>query len=296
MRFQGTSIFTDSIELVNQATSRMVVDKERGFPLANLIHNRRWVYLVRALKAYFDHFSFKWLFLEVNFDHHHAPEMGLLYLWELPFIVAGMISLIKKPVKNYQFILLWLLLAPLPAVLSIDIPHAVRVLNMVIPIHILSAFGACFLLEKRRLTFFASLLFFNFLFYLHQYYVHLPLEYSASWQYGRRQMVLAAEEIKDQYGQIVVSTGLEKSYIFFLYYLRYDPQKYLNQGGTVSGGYAENRNKLDQYHFRPINWAEEKFGQKTLFIGRPEEFPEGIGALKTIYFLNGEEAVKFVSH
>ncbi len=292
MRFVGTSIFTDSIDLVQEATARIALDQERSFPLGSLIHNRRLVYLIRALKAYFAHFSLKWLFLEGNFAHHHAPEVSFLYLWDLPFLVAGIFFLIKNKVKNYQLILLWLFLAPLPAVFSIDIPHAVRVLNMVIPIHILSAYGIYFF-PKKRLLLFSCLLSFNFLFYLHQYYVHMPIEYSASWQYGRQEMVLAAEKLKENYDEIIISPELEKSYIFFLYYLQYDPQKYLAEGGTVSGGYAETGNKVGKYKFQRLE-KDDQERSKTLFIGRPEEFPEVISILKTIHYLNGEKAIKFI--
>ncbi len=93
---------------------------------------------------------------------------------------------------------------------------------------------------------------------------------------------------------MVVSTELEQPHMFWLYYLKYDPVKYLSKGGTASGGFAEVRNRFDQYEFRPINWDKDQHEEGILFVGLPEEFPEGVGTIKTIYYLNGEEAIKIV--
>jgi len=76
--------------------------------------------------------------------------------------------------------------------------------------------------------------------------------------------------------------------------LKYDPEKYLSEGGTNSGGFAEARNKFDKYEFRPVKWEEDKDKENILFIGLPEDFPGGISTIKTIYYLNGEEAIKIV--
>jgi len=242
--------------------------------------------------------------LKGNINRHHAPGVGLLYLWELPFVLAGIYFLIKKKPKFYQVIFLWLFLAPVPAAATLQIPHAVRTLNMVVPLHIFTACGFYYFLEylknknllvKKSLLFvLCSLLFINFFYYFHQYHVHMPLDWSNDWQYGRKEMVLAAEDLKDRYNEIIVSTELEKSYMFFLYYLKYNPQKYLSQGGTVSGGFAETGNQVDKYKFRPINWEKERRGKDVLLIGAPKEFPEGISTIRTIYDLSGEEVIKFV--
>jgi len=305
MRIRGTSIFAHPIKLLDQASERMNEDQLQGFLFGRFFHNRRFAYFKTALEGYLLHFNLNWLFLKGDINRHHAPGVGLLYLWELPFVLAGIYFLIKKKPKFYQVIFLWLLLAPVPATPTLQLPHAVRTLNMVIPLHILTACGFYYLLEylknknllvKNSLLFvICSLLFINFIYYFHQYYVHMPLDWSHDWQYGRKEMVLAAENLKDRYNEIIVSTELEKSYMFFLYYLKYNPQKYLSEGGTVSGGFAETGNQIDKYRFRPINWEKERKEKDVLFIGSPKDFPERISAVKTIHYLNGKEAIKFVS-
>jgi len=305
MRIRGTSIFAYPMKLLDQASERMNEDRLQGFLFGRFFHNRRLVYFKTALDGYLLHFNLNWLFLKGNINRHHAPGVGLLYLWELPFVLAGIYFLIKKKPKFYQVIFLWLLFAPVPAASTLQIPHAVRTLNMVIPLHIFTACGFYVFLENIRERKFlikncllfsvCCLLLINFIYYLHQYYVHMPLDWSDDWQYGRKEMVLVAENLKDKYNEIIVSTELEKSYMFFLYYLKYNPQKYLSQGGTVSGGFAETGNQVDKYKFRPINWEKERRGKDVLLIGSPEDFPKGISAIKTIYDLSGEEVIKLVS-
>lgn len=122
------------------------------------------------------------------------------------------------------------------------------------------------------------------------YYAHLNYEYSKFWQYGYAQVVKYAEMHKAKYNKIVVSTALEQPHMFFLFYTKYDPAKYLASGGTSSGGFAEVRNRFDTYEFRPIsNWWKELHDGSTLYIGSPSELP---GDAYTIKYLNGEDAMR----
>ncbi len=304
MRLKGVSSISDPA-ILYRSIEKIQEDQERGdYLLGRLFHNRRLVFTKILLQGYSYHFNLNWLFLKSDLNRHHAPNVGLLYLWELPFVLAGVYFLIKKKPKFYQVIFLWLLLAPVPAAPTTELPHAVRTLNMVIPMHLLSAYGFYQFIQlvkkkttltKRILLLIVScLLAANFFYYLHQYYVHMPLDWSFDWQYGRKKAVEVAENLKDSYKKVVVSTSLEQPHMFWLYYLQYDPALYLAEGGTTSGGFAEEGNKFDRYEFRPIDWQKDREEENVLFVGLPEEFPKGIRTIKTIYYLNGEEAIKIV--
>jgi 4-amino-4-deoxy-L-arabinose transferase-like glycosyltransferase len=304
MRLKGVSSISDQA-ILYQSIGKIQEDQESGnYLLGRLFHNRRLVFAKILLQGYSYHFNLNWLFLKSDLNRHHAPGVGLLYLWELPFVLAGAYFLIKKKPKFYQVIFLWLLLAPVPAAPTTELPHAVRTLNMVIPLHLLSAYGfyqfiqlvkkKTTLTKKIFLLVVSGLLAANFFYYLHQYYVHMPLDWSSDWQYGRKQAVEATESMKDRYNKVVVSIELEQPHMFWLYNLKYDPVQYLAEGGTTSGGFAEVRNKFDKYEFRPIDWEKDKNKEDTLFVGLPKEFPRGISAVKMIYYLDGEEAIKIV--
>jgi hypothetical protein len=129
----------------------------------------------------------------------------------------------------------------------------------------------------------------NISFYLHMYYGHMNREYSYNWQYGYKEVVDVAVQEYDKVDKIVVSTKLEQPYIFFLFYLKYPPAKYLAEGGTKSGGFAEYRNKFDKYFFRDIDSSNEIFNGKTLYIGPPSQVTGNY--FKTIYYLDGSPAI-----
>ena len=62
----------------------------------------------------------------------------------------------------------------------------------------------------------------------------------------------------------------------------------------VSGGFLEDRNSFSKYVFRPIDWEKEEKNDKILYVGRPLDFPGDKSVIKTIYFLDGEPAIKIV--
>ena len=119
----------------------------------------------------------------------------------------------------------------------------------------------------------------------------MPIEYSKAWLYGRREAVLYTESIKERYDRVVVSTRLEQPHEFWLYFSKYDPAKYLEIGGTISGGFLEDRNRFDKYLFKPVDYEEQRKEAKTLFVITPKEMPSNARTLKTIYYLNGEPAI-----
>ena len=235
-------------------------------------------------------------------DRHHAPQIGLLYLWDLPFVLAGVYFLIRKKFETKPKIIIfwWFLIAPVASSVTWGVPHALRSEIYLPTYQIFTAIGVYIFYKYVRfkrlyLILTATALFINFAFYLHQYYVHMPIEYSKSWLYGRREAALFSESVKNNYDRIIVSTKIDQSHEFWLYYLKYDPQKYLTEGGTVSGGYLEDKNKFDKYFFKPIDFDKQQKEAKTLFVGLPSEFPSNIKILKIVYYLNGEPAIYIVS-
>lgn len=310
IRIKGTSVFDSSetnIMYFQNSLERLYDSSVHRDLFSSLFHNNRLLPVGIIAKGYLVHFSPTFLFFDYDQKQHYTPSVGLLYLWMLVFMPVGAYYLIRNISKTSSTIIFaWLLISPIPASVTRDIPHAIRVLPMLIPLVIMTAAGMYAVYEKLgshsalKYTF-AFVMFlcgvFSAAHYFHQYDVHLPYERSKDWVYGRQQLVEYVEEHKDKYKNIVISTSLEWPHIFFLYYSKYDPAKYLAQGGTVSGGFAEERNHYDSYQFRKFGASGDFHTHTTndaLYAGLPSEFPSTITPLHVIRYLNGEPAIWIV--
>ena len=122
--------------------------------------------------------------------------------------------------------------------------------------------------------------------YLKSYYLDYSKKYDLDWQYGYKQMVQYVATIKDSYKKINVTGFYGRPYIYFLFYNKYDPEKY----------WANRDAHRDQFGFWVVNSFDvfnfsdnlpAKTG-KTLYVGKPDTNLSGKKLLKTIYDLNNQ--------
>lgn len=301
-RLQGTSSFADQTQLLARTVTKLEQDRRNNDRLGLILDNRRFVWVRTFLYGYLSHFSAKWLFLTGDNPRHHAPDMGLMYLWELPFFLAGIILAFRNGGRAGKFLLGWYLIAPVAAAPTTGVPHAVRTLVFLPVMQIFTAVGfiglAVALLERVRsamVIFCVAVLvkavfLFNFAYFLDMYFVHMNHEVSSYWQYGYEQVVSYTEQVKGKYKKVVVSLNLEQPYMFFLFYTKYDPAAYIAGGGTASGGFAEVKNRFDNYEFRKIDWPNELKDGSVLYVGTPTDIPHRFGSKFT--FLDGSPAIE----
>ena len=302
-RARSASFISDNNLFHN--TTRIEIDQGSNDYIGLVLDNRRVVYMKQILGSYLSHFDPNWLFINGDLPRHHAPSMGLLYLWEFPFLLTGIYFLIfdnRVRGKTKLLIFSWFLLAPIPASITNDVPHAVRTLNFLPTFQIFVAVGLVYfylnLTQKIKqrivrngiMAAVVLLIVFNFIYYLNQYFVQQNYFYSKDWQYGYKQAIDYVSKEKEKYNKVVVSdeVPLDQSYMFFLFYLKYPPQKYQ----VISNGV--NNHNFDIFEFRKINWDKDRNSKQTLFVGNSTDFKDGADALKTIKYLNGEDAIKIV--
>jgi len=287
-RFSSVSIFS-SAGILDRSIPKIEQDQRQNFPLGFIIHNRRLVWIVAVLKGYLDHWNFDFLFLKGDAPgRHHAVGMGMLYLWDFPFLLAGIYWLLKEKGKNAFPLFWWFLVAPLASAIATGTPHAERAPLYLPVLQIFVAYGVLKLTKKIFFFGAAFLLLINGFYCLHQYYVHSPIDYAFDWQYGYKQMVEVVNQEEENFDKIVVTKFYDQPYIFFLFYNnRLDPNQYKNDGTYYLG--------FGKYEFRKIDWSRDQKLEKTLIVGTGEEIPEGAGPLKAqINFPNGEVAFRIV--
>lgn len=304
MRFQGTTAFSQDHELYRLSALKMLRDREEENTLGLIFDNRYLATFQIFLTNYFSHFDPRWLMTNFGEEKHKVPGMGLLYFWELPFLILGIYILAsgKFPKTTKVLVFSWMLIAPLPASITSQSPHAMRAFNALpafstfTALGILQAFSCFNLIKSRTLKAFFVLCFlpfavFNFFYFYHNYFFNFPREQSRSFQYALSKAISYVSQVESNYEKIIFSNkdDLYQSYMFFLFYSQYDPDLYQKQRGTVSGGFAETH-YFGKFEFRPINWEKEERNPKILYIGTTQELPSN--ALKTFNYLNGEEGVR----
>lgn len=267
--------------------------------LNQVFYNPVMEYGTMMVDRYVNHFSPTFLFIKgLSDNRQRIVGMGMVY-WSDLVLLALSVPVLAKGLKykKWKLVIVWLVIAPIPAAITRDPVHARRAFNMVYPLSILLGIGFVELWKKQlvwKIIFVGIWLWSAGLYFL-SYYVFTPLQTfrgSAGWQYGYKQLVEFIEPIKNNYEQIVVDTAYQGPYAYFLYYGKYPPQKYQPQAKLVKDdplGLGEGPG-YDKYQFRKIFWPHDRGISGTLFAGPPEKIPlTDIDAsktklLKTIYF------------
>jgi len=297
------------------------INENRGFskliqPLPKLIHNKITYVAFYVTSNYLAHFTPQFLFISgAPHKQHNVQNMGELYFFQAPFLIIGIIGLFMKKNKFKELLFSWVFLAFIPVSVTNDsIPNALRTLIAVPFYQLVCAFGFLITYEwikkfaksVRIATFFILIVIIisSLIYYLNQYYNVYPVNYSKDWQYGYQQAVDFVNKQVDNYDLIVFTRHYGEPHMFTLFYLKYDPAKYQTNPNLVrfeTHDWVRVLN-FDKFYFPDLSDMGTRFediikqyrGKKILFIGKPGDFPSDIKPLKTINFLNGEEAFVLV--
>jgi 4-amino-4-deoxy-L-arabinose transferase-like glycosyltransferase len=259
-----------------------------------LYHSESFNFVRGIAGRWFNHFSGKFLFFEGDYQNprHSAPNSGMMLLFDIFLLPLGIIYLMRsnKFGSHFkQFIFLWLILSPLPAILTRDQVQSVRALNMSVPLIILSSLGLYYLLSFFRrsiipipfymLIFVSYLL--SFVYFFDSYYIHLPVHNAKYWNFGYKQMAEEVIKIKDNYQKVIVQQSYDQPYIYFLFYgskldpQNYNPVKYQKEANLVSGGLDVGLvGKLNNIEFMELSWPPPVSSGKTLIAGNYVAIPD----------------------
>ena len=274
-----------------------------------LFHSEGLNFARGILGRFFNHFSPRFLFFEGDWGNpqHTSPYQGMLLLGDVVLLAAGAAALIRRRItREILFVWLWAGLSVLPSILSRDQVHAVRALNLSVPLIIILAFGAVslFSLKKFWKVVLGLIYLGGFVYYLDSYFVHLPKHDSEYWQYGYKQIVETVTPLQKNYKMIRVQQSFAQPYIYFLFYQKYDPAKYQKDSSYISSEYKDDVGyitKLDNVVFVPIDWSIDRGDHGDLVIGDPVRIPPEdskdenlFKIIREIKFLNGAGAFRVI--
>lgn len=237
------------------------------------------------LERYISHFSFNYLFVAGDPNPKFSSQyVGQFYVIELLFLLMGLAYIFKTKEKKLILVLVWALLAPIPASITggaSEAPHAARSLFVMGSWHIIIGLGIYFLFSfikkvKYRIVFLSilvSIYILLLLFYLKAYYTEYSSKFAFEWIYGMKQSVEFVKQ-HPEYEKIYITDSRSQPYIFYLYYLKYPLPDFLESkkmNDTISRSYNL-VTKFDKYNFGGWDAIESEPVMGVLYVVKPADF------------------------
>jgi len=299
-RLYKVGIFNDQgiIAKINEGRGKCLSTKPQFLCL--VIYNKPVFYPLALVKNYLSHFAPDYLFIKgAGLAQYGVPEQGVLYFWELPFILLGIIFLYRFK-KAFLLLFLWISIAPIANSLT-GTAHPVRAILMLPVFLILSACGLfySFNLLKERKYFNKIYLFLiilvvltSFCVFTFKYFVLYPIISDWNWQMGYKQLFakLASQDAK--YNKIYISKFYGEPHIFYLFYTKFDPLKYQKGEGVIRYDREDqwvNVDQIGKYYFaqepQKINLEENE-----LLVLPYQEFSFNTNIVDVVKYKDGKTA------
>ncbi|HCM37160.1 TPA: hypothetical protein DIS61_00740 [Patescibacteria group bacterium] len=197
---------------------------------ARIFHNKLIVYTKVLIKNYFDYFSVDFLFVNGGKPPRYMPPaMGLLYLFELPLLLIGLYVLARKWNQAWVLLFLLLLVSPVVAALTSEYtPNLQRSFFMVPYLEVIVSLGlwqVLTVISKKKLWLFSSMLLLSLpiIYYLHQYYIHMPVHDPLYRNDGAKELVTTVMSLKSQFDKIIITRDPEPPYHYFFFFTKLSP-------------------------------------------------------------------------
>ncbi|MEK7159977.1 MAG: glycosyltransferase family 39 protein, partial [Patescibacteria group bacterium] len=239
-RFTQVNIFKDPhVKLVMEEQIREDGTMKVSVSATRFFHNKVINYSLGLISNYFEYFSGSFLFIQGGLPvWYKVPSMGLIYLVELPFILLGVFYLLSSKDKYHKLPLIWLILSPITASITVDdIPNIQRAIVMFPMIELIAAYGFVSLKDnlsnnkyKIVIGVFAVLIAFNFLYFLHQYFIQSQIHRNWYRYEGFSEMMSIVKKDYSNFDKIVVSKSFGGIYPLVLFYMQYNPDTYQKEG------------------------------------------------------------------
>lgn len=199
------------------------------------------------LKRFLNYLQPEFIFINgLNMTQPGTLGLGILYLFEIPFLIFGIADFIKRRIPFKSILVIWLLTGILPDSITNNQQHSGRLLHIFPVLLIFTSLGAIsfyYFIKDLKNRYLKSLIALGFslaaiLIFVHAFLVfavHFPKDKSESFDEGLKQVSLFIDAHKNEYDKIVVDPrhGIDGPYLisnpflYVLFYTKYDP--YPNQ-------------------------------------------------------------------
>lgn len=295
-RPQAVAIFSSDVQQRAQ-TEGLYRFTVAGWPLRRIFTNKGTYYFQEILARYLGHFSPDFLF----FGEDATPRIsihpiGKLQWVALPFLLLGLVSLIKQGRRRDWLLLAWLLLAPLPASLTNDAPHGLRSLLLLPALWLLIVMGlkVSYQWVKEKWPSWVVWLSVSFVglafvgnFFLQ--YTHYLLFYSEAtaqyWQADQQALVKKINQYQADYEQVLVTTYAGQPHIFLAFFTPLEPTKFQTAIQDQAEIFNSRIAQLGKFKFESIE-PEDYCQAKTLIVTTDPPRVKNLKPLDTVSLPN----------
>lgn len=236
-----------------------------------VFYHRDWLMAQSLLANYAQQLDLNYLFFQGDPNLRHGTgRVGLFYWWLLPALfVGGYWWLTEKP-KTAIFLVSWWLLALLPASVPMDVPHALRSLNALIPITLILAAGMAQLLQSLLMaTQKLPLLRWSVVMlgmgvvaatgtaYLQDYYGNYAARSVVAWQGGYQELAQKIVMLNTLGATTWVETGDEKFYLWLM--LQLDPAIARQETNYLM-------TQIGPYYINKVDWKAVVYDQTPMLV------------------------------
>lgn len=227
---------------------------------------------------YLSHFNPNFLF--INGDKNLRSQQagfGQLYLPDLALIILGITYIIVSKSKYGLLTIILFLIGPIPAALTKESPHALRSLSVVPFYSILSVYGVAYIRKRIKIKYLELIFAIIFLGFFIRYFINFltiyPIQSSKEWQYPYKEIYTKYKDQFEKYDHIIITDEYAQPYIFALFYLKYDPEKFqaeVVRNSVDKWGFSTVR-KFDKFEFGKVDKLTKKSLGKSLIFDLAEE-------------------------
>jgi len=292
----------------------------QGLPdeISRIFNNKVTYSLDLFFSNYLTYVSPNFLFIQGagEWNYGMLPGRGVLYLFELLTVSTGLILIVKKKTfRGIMFILLWILLSPVPAALTKGPGYsAIRSAVMMPAIQVLSAYGAVWIFSymndivrkrhlRRTLSYMSFIIIIVcFVTFLEDYIYHQPRHGAKAMQVSNKEITSKVIDNESAYDRIIVSRTLSVPHIWIAFYSTWSPSdlqnyskswlEYERQGKLYIDQFEGYR--LGKYIFGSLDIEAYKQENNILVVGKKEEFPNNVNPFLTTEYPDGTIAFQAV--
>ncbi len=217
-RLSTKSIIEFQAQLNNVYTSNSLKEIAGNSIFDRLIFHREVFFVHDFLQNIADHISIDFLFLSGDSNLRHGTGAhGLLLITFFPAFIAGFALLFKKNFQLWTFLLLWFLVALIPASIPVETPHALRSLNGLFPLSLFVSYGFVIWPNRSRLRkIYLFVVAINITLYLHYYFSQYGDNSLLAWQGDYPKITETIQQHRADSETVMIDFPDQKLFLWFL--------------------------------------------------------------------------------